>query len=285
MTLRAQRVRRAGARHHVSRLGQLLALLPCLAACSLDDRLLHREQASGFGGDSGFLLPFEAGSGGKPHGSGGHRPMSTPHDDAATVDDASADAADDAAFGDGGGCFHRNVDGSLDCSDTLVTNADFNRNAAGWEGFNDFELSWDSSDSQGARQSGSLSVKNTHKYTDIDGVLVAGATQCVPVAAGDAYDFSVHMFIPKGQLPGAVGILAVWLYQSPDCADIDSAYTLLATDVVDKWQLATGQGLGIPPKVVSMKILLEAQKPFRWEDPFEVDFDAVRVMKRAASSP
>ncbi len=179
---------------------------------------------------------------------------------------------------DGGSCVHVDKIGKPDCGDTLVANADFNRDASDWPAADAVgKLTWSTSDSQHAKTSGSLSVKNTYK-ADLDGPSVAAAGQCVTVTPGATYDFSAEVFIAKGQVYGTAQ-LAVWFYKEAKCAGLtEVAISVAGSDVTDRWVPVSGS-LTTQDSTSSMMVRLVSQKPFR-EAPLEVLFDAIRVRAR-----
>jgi hypothetical protein len=245
-----------------------VAAIVLLGGCSVDDRTLSTASsivgadASHVEGGSPALDGTSGGSGGGP---------ST--QDGATSHDASAGGAPAS-----GGCHHVGSDGAPDCGDTLVANADFDRDVTGWPQADAFGSSaWNSKDSQNAAGSGSIAVTNTYVY-DASGLGVAAAGQCIPAKPGKTYDFAADIYIPPGQDYG-IGEIAVWFYPAANCdGNPDGAYLATTSDVTDKWTHADGTLL-VQDQDQSMSVRLGAEKPFR-NKKLEVLFDAIRVTEQ-----
>lgn len=177
---------------------------------------------------------------------------------------------------DAGPCMHTDTMGNLDCSDTLAVNADFNRDVSGWDAAQGAVVRWVNLDSQMAKASGSMGVKNS-LVGDLDGTLTVAAVQCMDAVPQSIYQYASDMFIRKGQSYG-LGVIIVYFYTQPDCQGlVSSATTVAGTDATETWMLAVGN-LTTPANVQSMSVRLNVQKAYR-DDPVEVLFDAVRVTK------
>ncbi len=178
---------------------------------------------------------------------------------------------------DAGPCVHVSPIGQPDCDQTLVANADFNRDIHGWAPDVPTVVEWRAADAQNAARSGSIAVKDTN-HIDLDGWGAGGAAQCVAAKPGTTYDFAAEAFIKRGQSTGFAQI-AVWFYREAGCAGLlDQAYSVAVTDTTNAWTHINGS-LITPTTSQSMAVRLVSQKPFR-EEPLEVLFDAVRVRAR-----
>jgi hypothetical protein len=177
---------------------------------------------------------------------------------------------------DAGPCMHTDTHGLPDCSQTLIVNADFNRTIDGWDAAQGAVLRWVNLDSQQAKASGSLAVKNG-LLGDLDGTIAVAATQCLDADPQSIYTYASNMFIQKGQ-PYGLGIIIVYFYTQAGCQGlVSSATTVAGTDATGVWMLAAGD-LTTPANVKSQSVRLNVQKAYR-VDPIEILFDAVRVTK------
>jgi len=204
--------------------------------------------------------------------------------DSSTVDyvrDSGVHEAGPPPVVDAGPCQHQDALGHPDCADTLVSNADFNRDITGWAAQAGAVVRWVDFDSQNAKSSGSIAVKNAQQG-DFDGTVGVDAAQCIPAIAGRTYNYVTSMYMQKGQ-PYGQGQLVVFFYDQVSCQGlVDDAYALTDVEGTGKW--TTGGGaLIIPAAVQSMSVHLHVEKPFR-EGALEVLFDAVRVTQVAAAS-
>jgi hypothetical protein len=244
------------------------ALACAVTGCSVDDRqLLEAAQALGpDAGDSGGAPIAESGAGGASETGGGG---------GAPVTDAASDAPPTEPWNDGGHCVHFDLKGEPDCDDTIVTNADFDFDAEKWEADLYVLADWLADDTQASPTSGSIRVRNTRKG-NFDDFIPQGVSQCVPVTEGLRYTFSAETFIKPGQAVGYAEI-AAWFYREPECAgNPGELYGVAASTSTNQWVITTGTGLIAPAGAKSMRVRLNAKKPWR-EVSFEVQFDAVRV--------
>lgn len=249
----------------------VIAIAGCVSACSVDNRQLS-VKSSELG--SGAPIPFadggpslDGGDAAPPFGDGGGGDGGSP---GVTLPDGATVSTPDG----GSGCAHVDMTGLPDCSQTLVANADFNRNVSGWVPDLGSKATWNSHDSQNATGSGSLLVENDN-MEDLDGMTVEGVGQCIPVTPGTTYDFAASIIVPKGQDYGS-GQISAWFYDMPSCAGfVDQAYAVAGADSTAQWTVVTGS-LIAPPTAASVMVRLVAQKPFR-EPKFQAEFDAVRV--------
>jgi hypothetical protein len=189
-------------------------------------------------------------------------------------DGATHDSAPPKPSGNGP-CVHVDAQGMPDCDRTLVSNADFNKDIGGWAPENGAELRWVEFDSQGAKGSGALAVKNA-QHGDVDGTVGVAGSQCIPVAENTTYAYEASIFIKRGQAYGQ-GQILVFFYTEPGCQGlVQSAYAVTGVQSTETWLHAVGINLKVPATVQSMGVRLHVEKPFR-TDTLEVLFDAVRV--------
>jgi hypothetical protein len=246
-----------------------VAAMVSVSACTLDHRGLQLK-VSYDGGDDSFTSGAQE--------DGGPRIINV--SDSGSVDYGSYldSGHHDSGPADEGPCVHTDLNGKLDCSDTLTVNSDFNRDWAGWRATGNAAVRWVKLDVQGSGMSGSIAVKAIEQG-DFDGNSEAAASQCIAAVPGSTYAYEVWTFIAHGQ-PYGQSQLEVWFHDQPQCAALVSdngAYALNSLDVTDHWNLLRGS-LHIPQTVHSMSLRLVSRKPYR-NDPMEVLFDAVRVTK------
>src|SRR5882672_9779960 len=123
------------------------------AACTVDSRVLHRRQS-----ETGDAQTAESGlpmSGGPSL----HLVDSGPVDytDAGELPPVPSSKPREL---DAGPCMHTDIHGNPDCSQTLAVNADFNRTIQAWDVAQGAVVRWVDFDSNSARGSGSMAVKN-----------------------------------------------------------------------------------------------------------------------------
>jgi hypothetical protein len=251
-----------------SRVTATMGSLLCIAfteACTLDHRALG--EALDGGGDA----QQEAGSGGQS-GTGVHMIDSGMIDytlDSAVVVEAGITPHD------AGPCMHMDQLGNADCSLTLTSNSDFNRNSQGWAPENGALVRWVDFDVQSSKGSGALAVKNATQG-DVDGTVGVSAAQCLEAGPGKTYELGTSVYIKKGQ-PFGEGQILVFFFDQPSCGGVaeSQAYALSQVEATGKWSYMSG-GVTIPAEVKSFSMRLQVEKPFR-SDALEVLFDAVRV--------
>jgi hypothetical protein len=236
-----------------------------LPACALDHRSLRPGESADAGRDA---RPDRE----QPPSGGGVHVL-----DGAAVDYSEAGKSHEAGppkEQDAGPCVHHNDQGVLDCGETLLKNADFNRSIAEWKAAAGAQLKWVNVDAQDQKSSGALAVRNAEQG-DYDGTVGVAAAQCLPAETHKTYDYAASMFIRRGQAFGE-GQILVFFYGSEDCSGlVSSAYAVTQVESTEKWMRASGS-LNIPEGVRSMGVRLQVEKPFRSEI-LEVLFDAVRV--------
>lgn len=235
-----------------------LALL-VVAACSVDDRALTADDATGGLGSAGG-----SGVGLGDAGAGGEAPF--------PLCDYSGSAGDP-------GC------------ETLVENPGFAVNAAGWvaEDLGVME-SREPEDANKKPDSGSLAVINSN-YSDVEGAKAGtaggGARQCLSLnGGGTVLDFAADVFIPKGQGAGYMGntyvsvaALSVFFYTDVGCTGQNSSsFTSHAVQIEDEW-VHVAESTRVPNGAHSMAVRLATLKPFR-QFTFQAQFDNIFVRER-----
>ena len=119
-----------------------------------------------------------AGTGGSGSGGAGSGGAGSAGSDGQIGGAGSSDGADTSA------CPDLDSDGIADCVETLVTNATFNHDAAGWKAEFAASQLFDSHDAEGAAASGSLAVTNSSNSNGPGNLAITGSSQCVAASAG-----------------------------------------------------------------------------------------------------
>jgi hypothetical protein len=245
--------------------GALLAWVALLSGCSLDSRTLTLDPSATAGsGPTGGSMPSSGGS------------SSTPMNVELPV------------------CVY---DESVppDCA-TLVTNAGFAEDIAGWAPEDGINATWDPKNASNAGGSGSLTLLNLRH--GVSGGFASGATvQCLPVTQGKYYDLSADVFIDEGQglglddddacaLPpcsreGYEGLatLGVYFSDATDCSPPTTG-NIFSPSVGEtgRWLHLEATGRA-PEQAQSMAVRLDTLKPFR-QYFFTVLYDNVFVRER-----
>ncbi len=161
----------------------------------------------------------------------------------------------------------------FDCDETIVKNAAFDKDTSDWTAETNLVVSWETTDALDHSNSGSLGVKDTFT-TDMDGGLMLGADQCIPVDAGTNYVFAVEVSVPS-LATGSTGGFQLVAYDDDACmgaqTDVASSPVVVNADWEAVQKTYTPQA---PTKSVLMRLV--SIKPFR-DEPNDVLFDNVLV--------
>jgi hypothetical protein len=169
-------------------------------------------------------------------------------------------------------------DGVRDCIQTLAANAGFDRSAAEWTPELDTTATWTSPDGVGNPQSGSLEVDNVDVSSgDVNGLVTAGAFQCIPVTAGSRYEVAVQAYLASGQGAGWAGFV-VRFYFAGDCTGPTTGFDFLSGQgtTLDSWQTIAGTTMQVPLGITSIAVRLVAVKPIA-QPSLSVSFDNILV--------
>lgn len=231
-----------------------------VAACSVDDRALTTDDATGGLGS--------AGSGAAGLGAG----------------DAGAAGAPNFPLCDYAG-------GTVEAGcDTLVENPGFTVSVAGWVAEDVGVLEgWQPQDANADPASGSIAVINANYSDEEDakaGTAGGGARQCLTLNGGSTLDLAADVFIPKGQGAGYMGktyvslaTLSVFFYTDGGCQGQNSSnFTSHPVQTDDEW-VHVQESTRLPKGVHSMAVRLATLKPFR-QISFQAQFDNVFVRER-----
>lgn len=184
-----------------------------------------------------------------------------PETDVADTDAADTAVADTSLTGDGDGVPDRldrcpglddrvDLDADLvpDCTQTVLTNAQFSADITGWieetEGGRVVDAAWSADDASGWRRSGSLEVVNrTPSASEVDsGVL----TVCVPLNGATVLDVAYQYMIPTGQGVDLRLTTRLIAFADDACTDVISSLGLAApapaTRVDGAWHTMTPGG-------------------------------------------
>jgi hypothetical protein len=107
----------------------------------------------------------------------------------------------------------------LDCTETLVTNPGFDVDIKGWSPEANAAISWEALDQRGSNTSGSIRVENRGTASGPDnGLIYAGATQCVKAQPDHAYIIFAQMY-SRGPGPMPIyGSVVGRVFASTDCS-------------------------------------------------------------------
>jgi len=161
--------------------------------------------------------------------------------------------------------------GVLDCDETLVENASFQKDAKGWSKETGSDLAWEDKDGWDHDDSGSLGVTN-QVVEAMEGNSLMGVRQCFPVSGGAVYTFAVQISIPDYAGETKAG-MQINLFDSADCAGTVLDHPTTNWVKGSSWNVAQITYLS-PPAAKSAMLRLVAMKPFR-QTPVAVLFDNV----------
>jgi hypothetical protein len=177
----------------------------------------------------------------------------------------------------GGLCPDLDADTVLDCTQTAPMNPGFDAGIASWHAEDQIVLSWNATgDLNGNASSGALTVRNPIVFDNASWIM-QGATQCVPVMGGAAYDFAAQVSIADGQGSGGA-VVAFYLYPTADCSGSFSAANLSTSVTTTAMCEVLTMSQTMAADTRSVQVRLTALKPFR-QPSFEVQFDNVLFRK------
>jgi hypothetical protein len=263
-----------------------------LTACPIDERELEGltigvsgasgQSGSGFGGEGdGGEVGATGGSSGQggsstQGGAGGARSQGG----AGGVSAQGGSAGSGGSSAEGGGpptrCPDLDVNGVLDCDETLAINPTFDSDVLPWIGETGIVLDLHETDAHGVTGSGALSVEN---QTDVDqsGSSLLAARQCISVLGNTIYDFAVEVAVPAESV-NAQGGMIMFFYDGPACTGNLADNPVISTFVsASDWTVAQKTYL-TPMSAESVMLRLVSQKMFR-DPPTKVFYDNVLVRK------
>jgi hypothetical protein len=167
------------------------------------------------------------------------------------------------------------LDGNFvfDCDETIAKNYAFDQDTSDWSTETNLVVTWQPIDADSHSDSGSLSVQDTFT-SDIDGSLMLGARQCIPVSEQATYAFAVEVSVPDGATGTTAGFQLL-VYNDDNC--MGSLVDIASSDVVrgSSWNVVALTKL-TPKFAKSVVMRLVSLKPYR-EAPNGVLFDNVLV--------
>lgn len=144
----------------------------------------------------------------------------------------------------------------------LVTNPEFDEDAVGWQGVQDFmSIAFDSDDVDGDEESGS-GLASFNPTIELD-TLGQVANDCIEgVIPGNTYTASTSFRIPTGQeRTGSAGVRVAW-FTSDDCSGVVSAFGIGASSGAEgAWFDLTPVELVAPGNAGSAEMRLTIDKP------------------------
>jgi hypothetical protein len=239
-----------------------LALVLLVTGCPVDDRAFVPE-------DEGYYTGGTSPTGGRTSGgrtsSGGSPAQSgAPSSSGGSSGESSAQRV----------CPDLDENGVEDCAETLVANADFSRGIELWKAEPNVVIKGDQQEASENSLPGSLSVSSV-RALESDGLVTAGASQCVSVPGGGDYAFYAQVLIPDDQSPGSVGLLAMF-FDSTDCSSAATGgFMSELVSQTEAWVRVGGTSLA-PETAASVSLRLLTVKPFR-QPRLEALFDDILV--------
>jgi hypothetical protein len=232
--------------------------------------------ATGGGGNGGI-----SGSGGTSHAgqseAGGSAGTSSTAIGGVSMGGAANGGAPGGSSGAGGRLIGRcpDLDDNFvfDCDETIVNNYAFDKDASDWTTETNLVLSWQPIDAEDRADSGSLAVEDTFT-TDMDGTLMLGGRQCMPVNEQTNYEFAVEVSVPDGATGTSAG-MQILVYNDDNCMGsmVDLASSMVSSG--STWSTVSFQH-PTPKFAKSLVLRLVSIKPYR-EAPSNVLFDNVLV--------
>ncbi len=104
---------------------------------------------------------------------------------------------------------------SAQAQDNLLDNPGFATDFTGWDQYPGRIGEWSSEDADGSGSSGSALLGNEGTS---DGVVPLVLNQCLPVQAGQEYQFGGDVRVPAGQPSGTAAYIFAYPYTNSDCA-------------------------------------------------------------------
>jgi hypothetical protein len=225
-----------------------IVLLALVCSCSIDRRHLHgasggkSSSASGTGASAGEPDPGDTGAGGKGSTPGG------------LVD----------------GCADLDTDGVGDCRVTLVENASFAENVAGWTPQAETELTWEDKNALGDLPSGSAMLRAETAR--------ASAEQCVKLEGRKLVIAYASAFVDDETELGRAE-LQVSFFENQDCVgDFAGYFETPPSSVTNSW-VTIQAGIVSPPGMASVSVALVGLKPDAAEQ-IRVYFDNVMLKSK-----
>ena len=231
-----------------------LGLLLGAFACSVDDRELTLDAASGGDGATSGSGVADAGS-----EAGGGSPVAP--ELPLLVD----------------GCADLDTDGMSDCSMTLVYNAAFKTDVTGWEKVGDSKLEWSENNALDDQPSGSAML-NAEGTTDIDGSALFRASQCIAAGSSQLVIAYANAWVAKNTSPEeqAHAELQVSYFDAANCNGSATGYFVTPpSSVPDAWVTIHAGGVS-GPATQSILVMLVGVKPYRTKS-MSARFDNVMV--------
>jgi hypothetical protein len=174
------------------------------------------------------------------------------------------------------GCPDLDANGVLDCVETILGNAGFDRDTDGWEAEPDVRGGWEANDARERGDSGSALVR-FELVLDSDARGFGGLYQCLAAEVGGRYQMAAQVWIPAEQGEGSSGVQVLFMPE-PNCGGIPLGSSIAATSAVEEWH-SVNAAFEIPVGVVSLKVRLGSVKPFR-DESFAVLIDNVLLRQR-----
>lgn len=273
---------RAGAQFLLPQSALLTTILLGFApGCEVDDRVLHGWDNLGGSQNRGGAASGGAARGGAGGSTGGRGGGAAGGSSGGQTEPGGGSGPDNSAGSSGAGsdakCPDLDRNSRLDCEETLIENAGFDRSIKKWAAEVDADLSWDASDAHSLPESGSLLVKNVQMGEGTTLGMVA-ASLCVPVTPGERYSLYAETFI-QAELPGGYAGATAWFFAQPDCSGpLIDASTSPLQGAVNAWKVIRLRPIAVPELATSMRLRLAVAKEMT-AAPLSVQFDNVLLSR------
>jgi len=179
------------------------------------------------------------------------------------------------------GCVDLDRNGTGDCKETLLENADFESDVGDWTPDMDTSLEWDEHDAWGpAGRSGSALVSSIGVIdANSDNSVLRAAGQCLPAGSMQLVTAYANAYVESGQDPTGRAQIVIFFFDGEDCTGaFTNSFTTpqpLGTDGVETWlELKAGSVTTLATK--SMRVKLSLSRAYKAES-FRARFDNVLV--------
>jgi hypothetical protein len=250
-----------------------------LAGCPVDNRVLL--EGAAFGGQAGSAGSSPEAAAGAASGAAGDRDASD-----ASISEGGSDDMEDASSDAGslviptvGGCADLDLNNVGDCTETLISNADFKTDVASWVADADTTLTWSPQNAAGDSPSGSALVASTGVIdAQAIGAALRAAGQCIPVSGKQLVIAYANAFVDSGQDAQGHAEIDVFFYDVAGCmGTLTSSFsTPQPLDASAGVWLTLRAGAVSPDTTKSALVKIAISKPFRAAS-FQAHFDDVLV--------
>jgi hypothetical protein len=175
------------------------------------------------------------------------------------------------------------VGASAQMLENVVANGEFDNDTSGWVAFDPSVIDWDPADFEGSQDSGSMVVTNPDPCTVGEACFVA-ATQCIPVARLDEYDFGAYILIPDQPDVDVSAQVELRYFLDSSCTQDGGGVFESVTGPTNGWVDASRTATPVPQGVAAVRVELACSKLVPETQAAECQFDSVFVLPEPAQS-